>query len=73
MGKRFFLQLGANAIEDVNILVDSDNVSYTKKAMTKCNLALEIDGTWTTNQLFPHFQKIITKHHDYFQGFEVSK
>jgi hypothetical protein len=29
-GKKFFLQLAANSIEDVNRQVDIDNMSYTK-------------------------------------------
>lgn len=70
-GKRFFLQLAADAVEDVNRLVDCDNMSYARKSMIRCGLALGLDGTWTTNQLFPHLQDIITKHRPYFEGLEV--
>ena len=70
-GKRFFLQLAADAIQDVNRLVDSDNLSYARKSMIRCGLALGIDGTWSVNQLFPHLQEIIEKHFPYFQGLEV--
>ena len=70
-GKRFFLQLVVDAIQVVNRLVDSDNLSYARKSMIRCGLALGIDGTWSVNQLFPHLQEIIGKHFPYFQGLEV--
>ena len=69
--KRFFLQLAANAIKDVNRFLDSNNMSYAKKAMIRCGLTLGIDGTLTTNQLFLHLQEIIAKHHLYFHKKEV--
>ena len=71
LGKRFFLQLAADAIQDVNQLIDSDNLSYARKSMIRCGLALGIDGTWSVNQLFLHLQEIIEKHFSYFQGLEV--
>ena len=61
----------ADAIQDVNRLVDSNNLSYVRKSMIRCGLALGIDGTWSVNQLFPHLQEIIEKHFSYFQGLEV--
>ena len=66
LSKRLFLQLAANAIEDVNWLVNSDNMSYAEKAMIRCSLSLEVDGNWSINHLFPHLQEIIAKHHQYF-------
>ena len=65
-GKRFFLQLASNAIEDANRFIDSDNMSYTKNAMIRCGLALGIDNTWIIDQFF-HLQEIITKHQSYFE------
>lgn len=70
-GKHFFLQLAANAVEDVNRMVDSDNISYARKAMIRCGLALDLDGTWSVEQLFPHLREIIAKHRPYFEGLEV--
>ena len=66
--KRFFLQLAANSVEDVNREVDYDNISYARKAMIWCGLALELNGSWNVRQLFPHLQDIIAKHLQYFQG-----
>jgi hypothetical protein len=34
-------------------------------------LALEADGTWSINQLFPQLQQIIAEHQQYFEGLEV--
>jgi hypothetical protein len=46
--------LAANSIEDVNQEVDCDNISYSRKAMIRCGMALALDGTWSVAQLFPH-------------------
>jgi hypothetical protein len=70
-GKHFFLQLIVNSVEDVNQQVDSDNISYSRKTMIRCGMALVLDGTWSMAQLFPHLQKIVAKHLQYFQGQDV--
>ena len=44
-GKRFFLQLSADSVEEVNREVDCDNISYARKAMIWCGLALGLDGS----------------------------
>ena len=69
-GKRFFFQLVANSVEDVNREVDCD-ISYARKAMIRCGLALGLDGSWSVGQLFPHLQDIVAKHLQYFQGQEL--
>ena len=51
--KQFFLQLAIDSVEDVNREVDC-NISYAKKAMICCNLALRLDGSWRVGHLFPH-------------------
>ena len=48
-GKRFFLQLAANSIEDVNRQIDIDNMLYARKSLIRCGLALGADGTWSVN------------------------
>jgi hypothetical protein len=70
-GKRFFLQLVADSIEDVNKEVDCNNMSYARKAMICCGMALDVDGSWSVNQLFSHLQDIVAKHVQYFQGQDV--
>jgi hypothetical protein len=49
VGKKFFLQLTADSIEDVNMQVDINNMSYARKSMIRCGLALEAEGTWSVN------------------------
>lgn len=63
--------MAADSIEDVNKLVDCDNISYARKSMIRCGLALGLDGTWNINQLFPHLQDIIAKYPQHFEGLEV--
>jgi hypothetical protein len=70
-GKRFFFQLAADSIEDVNKEVDCNNMSYARKAMICCGMALNVDGSWSVNQLFPQLQDIVAKHVQYFQGQDV--
>jgi hypothetical protein len=67
----FFLQLAADSIEDVNQQVDCDNISYSRKAMICCGMALALYGTWSVAQLFPHLQESVAKHLQYFQGQDV--
>ena len=47
--KIFFFQLVADAIEDVNQLIDFDNMFYAKKAIIRCSLSLEVDSNWSIN------------------------
>jgi hypothetical protein len=70
-GKRYFLQLATDSVEDVNQQVDSDNISYSRKAMIHCGMALALYGTWSVAQLFPHLQEIVAKHLQYIQGQDV--
>ena len=55
----------------MNQLVNCDNMSYAKKSMIRCGLALDRDGTWSISQLFPHLQDIVARHRKYFEGLEV--
>ena len=70
-GKRFFFELTAICIDNVNKEIDDDNISYARKARIRCGLALGLDGFWTVTQLFLHLQKIIAKHLQHFQGHDV--
>jgi hypothetical protein len=63
--------LAANFIEDVNRQVDIDNISYARRSMIRCGLALGAHGTWSVNQLFSQLQQIVAKHQQYFEGLEV--
>jgi hypothetical protein len=41
----FFLQLAADSVEDVNQEVGCDNISYSRKTIIRCGMALALDGT----------------------------
>ena len=67
-GKRFFLQLPADAVRDVNVQRDSNGLTYARKAMIRCGLALDVTGEWRIQQLTPQLQTIIATHRNHFDG-----
>jgi len=68
----FFLKFAAAVVRDVNGMRDSDGLTYARKAMIRCGMALDLNGQWRVSQLFPHFQNIIAKHKEYFEGKSVN-
>ena len=71
LGKRFFLELAANAVRDVNGASHKDGVYYSRRAMIRCGLALDTDGKWKTEQLSRQLQAIIEKYMVNFDGKSV--
>lgn len=67
-GKKFFMSLATECVREVNAHRDKNGVNYARKAMIRCGLSLEIDGSWSPKQLFPHLQDIIQKYPDEFNG-----
>ena len=67
-GKRFFLKLAANAVQEVNSCRDSQGLTYVRKAMIRCGLSLDVTGQWHIEQLNPDLQNIIQNHRNYFDG-----
>lgn len=68
-GKRYFLELAAKAVNEVNEQRDKSGMSYARKAMIKCGLSKDAtSGQWKEEQLFEHLQVIINKHREYFEG-----
>lgn len=67
-GKRFFLQLAADSVRAVNEMKDKNGLSYARKAMIRCGLALDLVGSWQESQLFPELRTIISNHRAYFEG-----
>lgn len=53
-GKRFFLELAADSVRDVEKQRDSDGIIYTRTAMIRCGLACNLNGRRELTQLFPH-------------------
>ncbi|RLN69414.1 hypothetical protein BBJ28_00022260 [Nothophytophthora sp. Chile5] len=67
-GKYFFLGLASLAVQEVNAHRDENGLTYARKAMIRCGLSLDVDGKWSTCQLFPHLQEIIKKYPSHFDG-----
>jgi hypothetical protein len=63
--------LAADSVKDVNQEIDCDNISYSRKTMICCGIALALDGIWSMVQLFHHLQEIVAKYDQYFQGQDV--
>ena len=42
--KRFFLQLAADSVRDVNLQRDVKGLFFARKAMIRCGLALDVTG-----------------------------
>ena len=67
-GKRFFLQLAANVVREVNGQRDDEHHKYARKAMIRCRLAKRSNGLFEIRQLFRHLQNIISKCRENFDG-----
>ena len=64
--------MAANAVRDVKAQRDSNGVSYARKAMVQCGMALGYDGNWPESQFTQKLQEIIAKHRPYFEGMPVN-
>lgn len=67
-GKKFFLELAAAAVKEVNGKRDKNGINCAIKAMMRCGLSLGVDGNWRTTQLFSHLQEIVKKYSTEFEG-----
>ena len=67
-GKRFFLQLVANVVQDVDTEVDANELSDARKAMIRCGFSLDVNGIWHLGYLFPHLQDIVGKYVVHFDN-----
>lgn len=68
LGKRFFLQLAADVVNEVNTYVDSEGLNMAQKSMIRCGLGLNREGKWRIEMLFPHLQEIIKTFPENFNG-----
>jgi len=71
-GKTFYLKLAAAVVREVNEERDKDGVSFCRKAMMGCGMALNLNGQWEKQQLFPHLQAPVAKYRENFDGKPVS-
>ena len=70
-GNRFFLQLAAAAVRDVNTQRDRNDrtgLTYARKAMIRTGLALNLKGLWEEKQLSYELQAIIAENSSCFDG-----
>ena len=67
-GKKIFLQLAKDCVEEVNRKVDVNGLTYARTSMIRCGLSLDVNGKWHVEQLFPHLQEIVRKYQPYFYG-----
>lgn len=54
-------------VRDVNSMRDKNGLSYVRKAMVMCGLALNLNGGWEERQLSPELRKIVKKHMNHFE------
>ncbi|ETV65391.1 hypothetical protein H257_17852 [Aphanomyces astaci] len=67
----FFLQLAAQAVQQVDGMRDSNGLTYAPKVMIKCGIALDITGRWHEKQVTPDLSAIITKYPPHYDGGQV--
>jgi hypothetical protein len=64
-GKRYFLKLSADTIREVN-KKETNGLTWSRKAMIRCGLALGLDGHLKLDQLSKDLQDIVKKYLDDF-------
>lgn len=67
-GKLLFLQIAAKDVNTVGVERDTDGVTFVRKAMVRCGLALSLNGVWEEKQLFTELQRITQKYKANFDG-----
>lgn len=66
--KKFFLQLAAEVVKAVGEPRDKHNVLYTRKAMMRCCISLNLSKAWEGRQPSPELQNIVNKYRGNFNG-----
>lgn len=67
-GKSYFLRLAADAVRDVNRQREKYGITYARNALTRCGVALNLNGQWEERQLFPRLQEILKTYRKNFEG-----
>ncbi len=60
--------MARDCVRAVNGQKDKNGLSYARKAMIQCGLALGVNGIWEVTQLKPELQQIIRKYRNHFEG-----
>lgn len=71
-GKMFYLNLASDVMQEVRIDRDEDGVLLSRNAIMGCGMHLNRNGRWEAQQHFPHFQAVISKFKEIFDGAPVS-
>ena len=67
-GKTFFLKLAVESVRRVNVQRDANGLTYSRKAMIRCGLSLDVTGEWHVGQLSLELQAIVGKFRHHFDG-----
>ena len=70
-GKPYFMNSAVKSIREVNAMFNHDGIQLVRKAMIRCDLALNTNGCWELTQLFQHLQDIIQRYPTEFSGSKV--
>jgi hypothetical protein len=71
-GKEYFLKLASESVQELNAKRDKNDLTFARKAMIRCGMSLDVNGTWHVGQLLPHLQEIIKEFPDEFEGVNSS-
>lgn len=66
--RHFFMNLARSCVDSINIMVDKNGISLCRKAMIRCGLSKDVNGTWNVQQLSAPLQAICMKHALNFDG-----
>lgn len=71
--KKFYLQLAASVVRELNNVNGNDTVPLARKAMIRTGLSQNINGVWEVSQLSDELREIIVKHRSHFEGEPVQE
>lgn len=66
--EKFFLQVAANPVRQINQQRDKNGITFARKAKIRTGMSPNLKGLWEESQLFENLQAIITRHHSHFDG-----
>ena len=68
LGKKYFLLLAKQAVQDVYNQRDADGITYARKAMIRCAISLNLNGRWEVETLKPALRRIFHGRKAHFDG-----
>lgn len=70
-GKRFFLQLSADTVREVNCRTHKSSLSLAFRLKIFTGMSLNVNGKWEESQVIEQLQLIIAKFRSHFEGLAV--